>query len=146
MIRQAERQAAKLFQAEILAHAPEKTGKLKRTVKVRASKGPRSSKRGNVSIAVLVGQAGGQQAAEGLKTAWYTYLQEKGFHVGKRVREAGKVTGYEPSGRRGSVRYVPGKFFTRRALRSKESEGRALLLREIAGGIDREAAAMARTA
>lgn len=140
VIRQAERSAAKLFQREILAHAPEKTGKLKATVKVRSSKGPRGSKRGNVSIAVLVGQAGGP-AAEGLKTAWYAYLQEAGFHVGRRARKGGKTVGYTPVGGRG-VRFVPGKRFTKRALQSKEGEARQLLLRLIAGGIEREAAAM----
>ena len=41
VIRQAERKAAKLFAAAILAHAPQDTGLLKRTVKVRSSKGPR---------------------------------------------------------------------------------------------------------
>jgi HK97 gp10 family phage protein len=146
VIRQAERKAAKLFQAEILAHAPAKTGLLKKTVKVRSSKGPRGSKNGNVSIAVLVGQAGGP-AAKGLKTAWYAFLQERGFAIGKRVRKAGKTVGYTPLGDRsgrGGVRKVPGKRFTKRALRSKEGEARELLVGEIAAGIDREATGLAR--
>ncbi len=148
VIRQAERKAAKLFSAEILAHAPEDTGKLKRTVKVRSSKGPRSSKKGNLSIAVLVGQAGGKdQAGKGLKRAWYAYLQEKGFHVGARVRQGGKTVGYAPlAGRLGSkgVRFIPGKRFVKNALRSKEGDARQLLLRLIAGGIEREAAAISK--
>jgi hypothetical protein len=144
VIGQAERKAAKLFAGEILAHAPQATGLLKRTVKVRSSKGPRGSRRGGtVSIAVLVGQAGGNvQAGKGFKRAWYAYLQEKGWTVGTRIRKAGKVTGYSPAhgnfGGRG-VHRVPGKFFTKRALHSKESAARDLLMREIAAGIEREA-------
>jgi HK97 gp10 family phage protein len=147
VIRAAEREAAKVFAAEITAHAPEHSGKLRRTVKVRASKGPRSSKKGNISIAVLVGQAGGP-AAKGFKTAWYAYLQEKGFHVGgKRVRTAGKTVGYAPlAGHLGSkgVRFIPGKRFTKRALRGKEGDARQKLMLRIAEGIEREAGAMAR--
>ena len=122
---------------------PVKTGLLKRTIKVRSSKGPRGSKRGSaVSIAVLVGQAGGAAAAGSEKKAWYTYLQEKGWTVGKRVRKGGKVIGYTPAagnlGAKG-VRKVPGKFFTKRALRSRETSARQLLMHEIAQGIEREA-------
>jgi HK97 gp10 family phage protein len=145
VIRQAERRAAKLFAAEIKAHAPKDTGLLQRTVKVRTSKGPRSSKRGNVSIAVLVGQAGGEGAGGSLKRAWYAYLQEKGWHVGKRVRKAGKVVGYQPAAGNlggGGVRKIPGKFFTKRALHSKESSARQLLVAEIAAGVEREARAL----
>ena len=142
VIRQAERRAAKLFKAEILAHVPVDSGRLRRTVKVRASKGPRGLKK-SISIAVLVGQAGGQRAAKGLKTAWYAHLQEKGYHVGgKRVRAGGKVTGYTRlGGNLGAkgVRYIPGKHFTKNALRGKEAEARQKLAMWIAGGIEREA-------
>jgi HK97 gp10 family phage protein len=145
VIRQAERRAAKLFQAEILAHVPVASGKLKRSVKVRASKGPRGFRK-NISIAVLVGQGGGQQA-KGLKTAWYAYLQEKGYHLGKRVRKAGKVTGYVPlPGRLGSggVRYMPGRHFVKNALRTREPDARRKLILWIGAGIDREAASSAK--
>jgi hypothetical protein len=147
VISQAERKAAKLFAAAILAHAPEASGLLKRTVKVRSSKGPRGSKRGgSVSIAVLVGQAGGK-SGDGKKRAWYAYLQEKGWTTGKRLRKAGKVVGYTPLHGNlggGGIRKIPGKFFTKRALQSQESSARALLISEIAQGIEREAAGAAK--
>jgi Bacteriophage HK97-gp10, putative tail-component len=145
VLRQAEKKAAKLFSEEIKIHTPEATGNLKRTIKIRSSKGPRGSKRGQVSVAVLVGQAGGMAAAGAVKRAWYAYLQEKGWTLGKRERAGGKVTGYGPAhGNLGAagVRRIPGKFFTRRALHSKETPARIQLISEIAQGIEREAKAL----
>lgn len=144
VIRRAERDAIGIFQAEILAHVPIATGRLKRTVKIRASKGPRGFKK-NIAIVVLAGQAGGAQVTTG-KSAWYGYLQEKGYHVGKRIRKAGKVEGYIPLaghlGMRG-VRHMPGKHFVKNALRSREADVRQKFLTALATGIEREAAAMA---
>jgi HK97 gp10 family phage protein len=139
VIRQAERKGAKLFADEIRAHTPVKSGKLKKTVKVRTSKGPRGAKK-QIAMAVLVGQAGaGDDKSGGGKPAWYAYLQEKGFTIGKRIRKAGKTVGYTPTGKRNSVGKVPGKFFVRHALKSKETSARELVVSEILAGVEREA-------
>jgi len=146
VIRRAERKAAKLFRDEIAAHVPVASGLLKSTLKVRASKGPRGSKRGTVAVAVLVGQAGGPASAgAAVKRAWYGYLQEAGYTLGKRIREGKRVAGYVPLPRHrgsGGVRKMPGRRFVRRALHSREPQARELLVREIALGIDREARAL----
>ncbi len=70
-----------------------------------------------MNIAVLVGESGQPgDAAKGIRRAFYTFMQEYGWTVGRRIRKGGKTVGYRPAaGRFGGrgVHKVPGKHFTR---------------------------------
>ena len=92
VFRKAERKSAKLFAEAIKSRVPVELGLFHNTIKVRSSKGPRGSGTVCVSIAVLVGQGGAgkdkakQEAEEKAKIAFYAFMQERGFTVGKRRR------------------------------------------------------------
>jgi len=140
VIRQAQRKGAKIFAQAIRANAPVgKTGKLKKSIKVRSSIGTKTFPKAQIAIAVLVGEAGrkGDKGA-GIRRPFYTHMQEKGWTAGKRIKRGGKVVGYK-KGITGPVRRIPGKHFAKRALVSKESQVRALVISEILEGIEREA-------
>lgn len=145
VVRQAERKANKIFQSALKATVPVRTGKVKKSVRVRTSKGTRAFKRGQIAIATLVGEGGrsGDKAA-GIVRPWWAFLQDHGYHVGgrrvrKKVGKSWKTTGYERlAGRR--VKKIKGKHFVKRALRRKESQVMSMLKNEILDGIEREAA------
>ena len=148
VFRKAERKSAKLFAEAIKSRVPVESGLLRDTIKVRSSKGPRGSGRGSVSIAVLVGQGGAgkdkakQEAEEKAKIAFYAFMQERGFTVGKRHRAT--LLGISAqwhtraAGNLGSqgVRHIPGKHFVRDALHAREEQARETLVLEILEGIE----------
>jgi len=136
VIKKAEVKALAPIKAAVLATVPEHSGKLKRSVRVRSAKGPKGSGRKTIAMALLVGGSGAKTSRGGKKIAraWWAFLQEWGWIVGKRVRKAGKVVG-----RQGSGKKVPGKHFTRNAMRSHESQAQQIMTSEILAGIEREA-------
>ncbi len=141
----AVKRAAKRFQDAIQANEPVRTGKMRKSTKVKTSKGPRTMKgRLVVAFATVAGQgkANKRQKATGEKIPYYTFMQEKGYHVGVRIRSGGKVTGYRAhSGNTGAkgVRFMPGKFFVKHALKSLEAPVMATLKAELLAGIEAEA-------
>jgi len=141
VIRKAARKSAKIFQAAIKAATPVRSGALLKSVRVRASKGTRSFPRGQIAIAVLFGEAGKKGDKEqGIRRPFYGFMVDHGFHVGgKRIRRGGKTVGCKAKKNR-TVRYIPGKHVVKKALKSKENEAKAMLISEIASGIEAEAA------
>ena len=143
VVKPAAKRAAKKFEAAIRANAPERTGKLKRSLKVKTAKGPRSFKgRTVIAFATIIGQGkpNAKQKASGEKIPYYAFMQERGFHSGKRVRQGQKVVGYVPAiGRLGSqgVKYTPGRFFVKKALKANEDSIKTAMLSEIYAGIER---------
>jgi HK97 gp10 family phage protein len=127
VIRQAERKAMRIPLAAARANAPVKTGKGRKSLRIRASKGPRGAGRDTIAIALLVGAAVPGET-------WYMQLQEKGWQTGKRVRSGGKVVG-----RVGTSRKIPGKRFMKNALTTTEEQVKAEMIDEITAGIEREA-------
>ncbi len=92
VIRQSVRNGMKTVQAAAKENAPVDTGAGKRKIKVRTSKGPRGTKvRHTIALVVLVGEAPRKGAKD---STWYMWLQELGYHIGKRLRQGGKVIGY----------------------------------------------------
>jgi hypothetical protein len=117
---------------------PVRTGKSRKSIRVRASKGPRGWKKGNISLALLVGESGrkGDKQA-GVKRPWWAFLIEHGFHTGgKRIRKAGKTVGYKQMRKGVQVREIPGKHIMRRALRSTEAAVKSRMTAEILKGIE----------
>ena len=138
IVRKAQREALKICKAALAALVPVASGKLRRTVRVRASKGPRGSRR-TVSLALLVGEAGrkGDKSA-GIRRTFYAFMQNYGWHTGKRVKKAGKVVGYTPLRKGGTVHFVPGKKFAQRALKSTEKPIRSTFERLVKSGVEQE--------
>ncbi len=133
VIRQAVRNGMKTVATAAKADAPVDTGAGRRKIRVRASKGPRGTKaRYTIALATLVGDAMGP--------TWYMWLQEMGYHIGKRLRSAGKVLGYVTTKTQPIVRKMPGLHFTRRAMRTVEPGVKAKMIEDILHGIEREAA------
>jgi HK97 gp10 family phage protein len=126
VIRQAERKGLRIPLAVARGLAPVRTGKGRRSLRIRSSKGPRSGAKKQIAMALLVGDAHGP--------TWYMFLQEHGYHTGKRIRHAGKVIG-----RSVGSRPIPGKRFMRQALRSSEEQVKQIISSEIVAGIEREA-------
>ena len=143
VIVKAERDALKLAQSAVKGPWPVRTGASRRSIRIRASKGPRAWKSGNISLALLVGEAGKKGDKEaGIKRPWWAFLVERGFHTGgKRVRKGGKTVGYRAMrdlhglGLR-QVRFVPGKHIVRDALRSTEGAMSTVMINAILQGIE----------
>jgi HK97 gp10 family phage protein len=137
VIRKAVRDGMKTVQSAAKANAPVDTGRGRRKIRVRASKGPRGTvQRHTIALAVLVGespQAGKKDAT------WYMWLQELGYHIGKRLRSGGKVIGYVPTKTQPVVRVMPGLHFARKAMRAKEPGVKQRMIEDILMGIEREA-------
>ncbi len=132
VIRQSVRNGMKTVQAAAKENAPVDTGAGKRKIRVRTSKGPRGTKtRHTIAMAVLVGEA--------MRDTWYMWLQEFGYHIGKRLRQGGKVIGYATTKTQPVVRVMPGLHFTRKAMRQKEAGVKAKMIQDILDGIEREA-------
>jgi HK97 gp10 family phage protein len=136
VIKQAEMKALAPIKAAVMASAPEHTGALKKSIRIRSAKGPKNSGRKTIAMALLVGGSGSRTTRGGKKIAraWWAFLQEWGWTVGKRIRSAGKVVGRVGSGKR-----IPGKHFVRGAMRSHESQAQQIMVSEILAGIEREA-------
>ncbi len=132
VIRQSVRNGMKTVQAAAKENAPVDTGAGKRKIRVRTSKGPRGSKvRHTIAYAVLVGEAMGP--------TWYMWLQEMGYHIGKRLRQGAKTIGYVTTKTQTGVRKMAGLHFTRRAMRQKEAGVKQKMIEDILVGIEREA-------
>ena len=132
VVRQAERAALQPIKQAIVAAAPVRTGDLRRSVRIRTAKGPRSGGKKSIAMGVLVG--GGSKGKAGKKTnkvPWWAFLQEWGWIVGKRIRSGGKIIG-----RQGSGRKIPGKHFTRKAMRAHESQAQKIMTARILQGIE----------
>lgn len=142
IVQPAAKFAAYKFQVAIRANTPVLTGKMRKSIKVKPAKGPRGFKgRTVIAFATIIGQAKPtkSQAAKGTKIPYYTFMQEKGYHLGKRQREGSKVIGYTPHAGQESVRFMPGRHFVKRALKANEGPIQTALLAELYAGIDRVA-------
>ncbi len=128
VVRQALRKGLKLPLAAAKTDAPVDTGAGRRSLRVRASKGPRGSRpRDTIAMALLIGERSPGKT-------WYMALQERGYHTGKRIRSGGKVVGRSPGSRK-----IAGKHYMRRALHATEQAARELIITEITSGIERQA-------
>lgn len=134
VIKQAQKKALAPIVSAIKAAMPVKSGKLRKSVRIRAAKGPKGSGRKTIASAVLVGAGAGGKNKKGEKLPWWAYLIEFGWTTGKRIRSAGKVVG-----RVGKQTKVEGKHIVRREMRSHESAAMEIVTREILEGIEREA-------
>ncbi len=140
VIRQASRKAMQIPRSMAQAIAPVHSGRYKKSIRVRTSKGPRSAKRGDISLALLVGAGAGAKSKKGVTQPWWAWLVERGFHTGgKRIRKGGKVVGYVPKHKGGTVRHIPGKYIVKRVLKATESQVKQVMTMEILNGIEREA-------
>lgn len=128
VVRQALRRGLKLPLAAAKADAPVDTGAGRRSLRIRASKGPAgAAKKYTIAMALLIGERSPGKT-------WYMALQESGYHTGKRTRSAGKVVSRSPGSHK-----VEGKHYMRRALRETEQPARELIIEDITQGIEREA-------
>ncbi len=159
VIRQSVRNGMKTIAAAAKENAPSETGRGRRKIRVKTSKGPRGTKqRYTIAGAVLVGEssqgkggpvvavkrahAGGSglPAQKRLQNTWYMWLQEMGYHIGKRLRnKKGETIGYATTKTQPVVRKMEGLHFTRRAMRTKEAGVKQKMIEDILAGIEREA-------
>jgi HK97 gp10 family phage protein len=141
IVKPAAKAAATTIRDAIRMLEPIRTGALHKSTKVKTSKGPAAFRgRKIVSFAVITGQTrptAGQQR-KGTRIPFYAFMQERGYHTGgKRIRKAGKVLGYKPRAETTVVRFIPGRWFVRRALKANEATVQARMLTRIYTGIDR---------
>ena len=134
VIKQAQKKALAPMVAAIKAAEPVKSGRLRKSVRIRAAKGPRGASRKTIASALLVGAGAGSKNKKGVDQPWWAWLIERGWTTGKRIRSAGKVVG-----RVGKQTKVPGKHIVRREMRSHEGAAIQLVINEILEGIEREA-------
>lgn len=135
IISTAERRALGIPKTAASARWPIRSGKSKRSIRLRVSKGPRGANRKYViSLALLVGGSGADK--KGKARPWWSFLVEFGWQIGKRIRSAGKVVGRHKLA--GGNRRVPGKHIMRIALRSTEERVKQVMEQEIIAGIERE--------
>lgn len=120
ILRQAIRPAAKLVQQAALQIVPVRSGVARASLKVRAAKRSRRTPN-RVTISM------GAEALAFKGAAFYLAFNEFGFRRGKRAL--------------GNKRKkVPAKHWLRRAMKSVESQAKALAIQGIKEGIEREAA------
>ncbi len=139
VVKPAAKRAAAKFQVAIRERAPVRTGMLRRKVAVKTARGPKAFQgRSVIAFAVIAGQAKPTKAqkAKGTRIPFYAFMQEKGYHLGKRIRQGKKVIGYQPHAGKSEVKYMPGKHFVKRALKTVEGPAREAMLQEIYDGID----------
>ena len=136
VIRQAQRNAIGIPKAVAAHNTPVLTGAMKKSIRIRSSKGPRGSK-GAISIALLIGAAAGAKSKKGQTLPWWAFLIEHGWTIGKRLRSGGKVVGRHKLA--GGNKRIPGKHIMKNALRQTEGQVKTQLTTEILAGIDREA-------
>ncbi len=138
----AAKRAAATFQMAIRAGAPELTGALRKSAKVKTAKGPRVfSGRKVVAFAAIIGQARPtkSQQRKGTRIPFYAFMQEKGYHTGARVRKGKQVVGYTPLKGHKEVKYHPGKHFAKKAMQANEANVMNAMLYQIYQGIERVA-------
>lgn len=99
VLRQELRKAAKELVAPSKAAVPVRTGKLRKSIKVRAAKKP-DVKRGTLGVTV------GYSNKDFSGDAFYGSFLEYGWKIGKRPSAAGKRSGIPDTRRK-----VPGKFY-----------------------------------
>jgi HK97 gp10 family phage protein len=136
VVRQAIKKANAPIQAAVKAAMPVHTGAAKRDVKIITSKGPRGWGNGVIAGGVIEGRV---RPTKTRGTTWYTFLLERGWTVGKRIRQGQKVVGYTPhKGNLGAqgIRKVPGKWMMRKAMHQYENQVKGNVIVEILKGIE----------
>jgi hypothetical protein len=136
VLKQAEKKALGVPRSQAIANTPVLSGRMKKSIRIRAAKGPRSAARGSVSMALLVGGAAGGKNKKGVKLPWWAFLIERGWTLGKRIRSGGKVVGRNKVA--GGNRHIAGKHIMKRALRATEGQIKQVMTVEILAGIERE--------
>jgi hypothetical protein len=135
VVKQAMKRAMQPIADAIKSAVPVLSGKLRKSVRIRVSKGPRGAGRKVQAMAVLVGASGKRGDKEkGIVRPWWAYLIEQGWTTGKRVRSGGKVVG-----RIGKQTKVPGKHIVRQQMRAHEARALEQVAAEILAGIEAEA-------
>ena len=137
VLKQAERKALGIPRAMAQSMTPVDSGRMKKSIRIRASKGPRSAKKGQISMAFLIGAGAGTKNKKGIKQPWWAYLIEKGWITGKRIRSGGKVVGRWKQA--GGNKRIPGKHIMKRTLQATENQVKSTMISEILAGIEREA-------
>lgn len=109
-LRTSLRAGAKIIQKQMKEDAPEKTGQLRKEIKVKAGR----SGKGFISVAVAIGQKA--QKAK----AWYAGFVDLGHFLGKRLR--GKFTReqYHRLSLGVGRKFVPGTHFAEKAFESSK--------------------------
>ncbi len=137
VVKAAEKTALGIPRDSAKANWPVRSGKSRRTIRVRVSKGPKGTTQKNtIALALLVGGAGADK--KGKARPWWSFLIEHGWILGKRIRVGKKVVGRHQVA--GGNRRIPGKHVMKKALRATEERVKQLMSQEIAAGIEREAA------
>lgn len=132
--RKATREAGRPMLAEAKRNAPVATGKLRKSLKLRAL---RRSRKGRVGVTV------GTSNREFSGEQFYGAFQEYGYHLGKRTSSVRKEQRLARRGRLGSTRdsrrFVEGTHYLERAFATKQGESQRIMQRELWAGIEREA-------
>ncbi len=134
--------AAAVFQSILKGVVPVDKGMLRKSVKVKTSKGPRGFPKGeSIAFGVIVGQTKPSKAqrTKGTKIAYYAGMQEMGYHVGgTKIKKGGLTVGYKQrTDRLGSkgVKFMPGRHFVKRTLKTYERPIRDHMEQKIVAGI-----------
>jgi hypothetical protein len=145
VIRQAERKALKIPKALATQNTPVLSGRMKKSIRIRSSKGRRTGQR-QIAMAFLIGAGnkkppGAPKQTKKEHKPWWAFLIEYGWHTrGRKIRdEQGKTIGYLRF--KGGRRHIPGKFIMKHALKSTEASVQAVMKEEILAGVEREAKA-----
>ena len=136
VVKQAERKALKVPYAAARSAWPVKTGRAKKSIKIKSWRGPRVFK-SSISLVLMVGGTGRKgDKAKGIVKPWWAFLNEEGFHSGgKRIRRGKKTIGYRPLKGQHVVRHE-GKHIMKRTLKSTESMIKEIMVAEIVKGVD----------
>ena len=127
-LRTSLRAGAKIIQKQMQADAPEKTGQLRKEIKVRAGR----SGKGFVSVAVAVGS----KLVKG--KAWYAAFVDLGHFLGKRLRGKFTTEQYHRLSLGVGRKFVPGTHFAERAFASAKGAATQAATDKLAELIDQE--------
>lgn len=131
VLRKPLREAVKAVKPGVEAKTPVKSGKLKKSYKVRAGKRSRRRK-DQVNVVLLTGK----DLFKGAE--FYGAFQELGFKLGSR-KQIHKVLGPRGLIKVDPRRQIPGKHFMKEGMKAREAQAKQIALEGIKEGIIREA-------
>jgi HK97 gp10 family phage protein len=140
VVRKAIRNAMQIPKNEVQSQWPVQSGASRKSVRVRASIGPRGSvKAKTIAIVVLIGRRhAGEKKKEGAAASpWYAQLTEQGWTLGKRIRRGGKVVSREKVA--GGNRHIEGRHILAGVLRSTAVTVQDRVISDVLAGIESEA-------
>ena len=139
VVRQSIRAAMQIPKNEAQSQWPVQTGASRKSIRVRASRGPNGTSKANtIAIVVLVGKKGkGEKKKVGVTDPWYAQLTEEGWTLGKRIRSGGKVVDRKVVG---GNRHIEGRHILEQILHTRGPAIQERLISDVLSGIEREAA------